>query len=220
MCGRYTISTDPAKLAARFNAEPPQQLATPRFNAAPTQQLPVVLDADRSMQLLRWGLIPHWAEDASIGNKMINARAETIAQKPSFREAFRKRRCLVLADGYYEWQKIAGGKQPMRFVLNDEGPFAFAGLWETWRQGEEVIRSFTIITTSANATTAPVHDRMPVILLPEHERRWLDPGTDPVELHEMLLPYPDELMRFYPVSKSINSPANEGATLIAPLNSL
>lgn len=220
MCGRYTISTDPAKLAERFNAAPAQQLATPRFNAAPTQQLPVVLDADRSLQLLRWGLIPHWAEDASIGNKMINARAETIAQKPSFREAFRKRRCLVLADGYYEWQKTASGKVPMRFVMNDEGPFAFAGLWETWRHGEDMIRSFTIITTSANATTAPVHDRMPVILLPENEQRWLDPGTDPVELHEMLLPYPDEEMRFYPVSKSINSPANEGAELIAPLNSL
>ena len=122
MCGRYTISTDPARLAARFNAEPPAQLATPRFNAAPTQQLPVVLDADRSMQLLRWGLIPHWAEDASIGNKMINARAETIAQKPSFRESFRKRRCLVLADGYYEWQKIAGGKQRYSFGVTPKMP--------------------------------------------------------------------------------------------------
>jgi putative SOS response-associated peptidase YedK len=220
MCGRYTISTDPARLAERFQAEVPPQLTTPRFNAAPTQLLPVVLDADHSMQLLRWGLIPHWAEDASIGNKMINARAETIAQKPSFREAFRKRRCLVLADGYYEWQKTADGKQPMRFVLNNEGPFAFAGLWETWRHGEELIRSFTIITTSANATTAPVHNRMPVILLPEHEQRWLDPKTEPLDLHELLLPYPDDEMRFYPVSKSINSPSNEGATLIAPINSL
>ena len=221
MCGRYTITTDPARLAQRFGAAPPAQLHAPRFNAAPTQHLPVVLaDGERSMALLRWGLIPHWAEDPAIGNTMINARAETIAQKPSFREAFRKRRCLVLADGYYEWQKTAAGKIPMRFVMHDDAPFAFAGLWETWHNGDDLIRSFTIITTSANETTAPIHNRMPVILHREHENYWLDPATDPLDLHTMLLPYPGDAMRVYPVSKSINSPSNDSADLIVPINSL
>lgn len=221
MCGRYTITTDAATLAQRFAARLPAQMPEPRFNAAPTQPLPVVLyTEDRHIELLRWGLVPHWADDPSIGNKLINARAETIAQKPSYREAFRQRRCLVLADGYYEWQKTAAGKIPMRFLLNDELPFAFAGLWETWRDGEDRIQSFTIITTSANEITAPIHHRMPAILRPEYEAAWLDPNTDPVDLHTMLLPYPDDAMQVYAVSKSINSPANEGPSLIAPLNSL
>ncbi len=222
MCGRYTITTEPTTLAQRFEAELAAELTGPRYNAAPTQRLPVVLNKDggRRIDVFRWGLIPHWAEDPAIGNKMINARAETLAQKPSFREAFRKRRCLVAADGYYEWQKTAAGKVPMRFVMNDEAPFAFAGLWETWHEGEEAIRSFTIITTSANGLTAPIHNRMPAILRPEHEAAWLDPATDALDLHEMLLPYPDDAMRVYAVSKSINTPSNDTADLIRPLNSL
>ena len=215
MCGRYSITTDAQQLAQRFEVDVPAQFA-PRYNAAPTQNLPVIInpEGERSLQLFRWGLVPKWADDPAIGNKMINARAETIAQKPSFKEAYRKRRCLVLSDGYYEWQATASGKQPMRFVLGDGDPFAFAGLWETWHEGVDQINSFTIITTSANELAAPIHNRMPVILNRDTESLWLNPNADPVQLHELLMPYAGDGLRVYPVSKAVNNPANDSPSII------
>jgi len=219
MCGRYSITVAPEALAARFDTPVPEELAQPRYNAAPTQQLPVVLDdGTRHMALLRWGLVPRWAKDESIGNRLINARAESIEEKPSFRDAFSRRRCLVLADGFFEWQRAASGKQPFRFTLASGEPFALAGLWERWRRpdGNE-LRTFTIITTSANELVAPAHDRMPVMLLPEHEALWLDQKAGPGVWRDLLRPYPPDRMQAYPVSPAVNSPAHDGPEVIAPV---
>jgi putative SOS response-associated peptidase YedK len=160
---------------------------------------------------MRWGLIPSWAKDQSIGSRMINARAETLSEKPSFRDAFRKRRCLVVADGFYEWQKVAGRKRPMRIVLQTGEPFAFAGLWESWRDPEgTTVRSCTIITTGPNSLIEPIHNRMPVILSRDDEARWLDPEMDdPPSLLQMLAPYPQGAMDAYEISTLVNSPAND-----------
>jgi putative SOS response-associated peptidase YedK len=197
MCGRYSITVSPDQLAAHWNAELPEAPIISRQNAAPSETLPTLLnDGANRIQMLRWGLIPRWAEDESIGNKLINARAETVAEKPSFRDAFKKRRCLVLADAFYEWQKIdAKRKQPMRIALKSGEPFAFAGLWETWRDPEgQMLRTFTIITTTPNDLSAPIHDRMPVILTREGEARWLDGATSADDLQALLVPYAAELM--------------------------
>lgn len=218
MCGRYSISADPEKLAERFNVAVPEEVAQPHYNAAPTQELPVLIDdGKRHIELLRWGLIPRWAKDASIGNKMINARAESVAEKPGFRDAFERRRCLVLADGFFEWQKAAGGKQPIRFTLESGEPFALAGLWERWKRpdGEE-LRTFTIITTTANELVRPTHDRMPVMLLPETEQLWLDQQAGPEVWRDLLRPYPADLMTSYAVSKAVNSPSNDSPEIIVP----
>ncbi len=219
MCGRYTIFTEPRRLMERFQAEWPDAPWQPRYNASPTQPLPVLLnDGTRRIRLLRWGLIPHWAEDPAIGNRLINARAETLTQRPSFREAFRRRRCLVLADGFYEWQRTPRGRIPYWIGLRDREPFAFAGLWDRWESPEgEVIESFTIITTVANERVAPIHDRMPVILLPEHEEIWLDDAAGPRAWQEVLRPYPADRMIAYPVSARVNSPRADDPTLIEPM---
>ena len=176
MCGRFTIFADPARLAERFQAALPPDGLSPRYNAAPTQQLPVILNDDQpAIQLLRWGLIPFWAKDPSIGSRMINARSETLVDKPAFRAAFKKRRCLVLADGFYEWLQTPQGKQPMRITLASGEPFAMAGLWESWDAPDgSLLRTFTIVTGDPNDLVAPIHNRMPAILLPEHEAIWLD----------------------------------------------
>jgi putative SOS response-associated peptidase YedK len=217
MCGRFSIFADPERLAERFAAALPEQGIQPRYNAAPTQDLPVLLNEDRSrIQLLRWGLIPFWAKDPSIGNRMINARAETLAEKPSFRTPLKKRRCLVLADGFYEWKKVNSGKQPMRIALTSGQPFAFAGLWETWKQPDgDLLRTFTIITTQPNELVASIHNRMPAILLPEHEALWLDDAAQQEAWLDLLRPYPADLLTAYPVSKRVNSPANDDAAVIA-----
>lgn len=219
MCGRYTIFIDPEQLAERFQASLPLEGLQPRYNAAPTQALPVLLNqGERRIQLLRWGLIPSWAKDPTIGNRMINARAETVAQKPSFRAAFQRRRCLVLADGFYEWQKTPQGKVPMRIALKSGEPFAFAGLWEQWTGAQgEPLRTFTIITTTPNALLAPIHNRMPVVLSPEHESQWLDAAAGQERWLEVLRPYPAERMMAYPVSKRVNSPANDDPSVIVSL---
>ena len=166
---------------------------------------------------MKWGLIPFWAKDPKIGSRMINARAETVAEKPAFRNALKKRRCLVLADGYYEWQKTPVGKRPFRIVMRSGEPFAFAGLWETWKDPEgNVIPSCTIITTAANDFLAPIHNRMPIILPREKEERWLDTGfDDQATLTSVLIPHPGEDMDAYEVSTMVNYARNDGPEVIA-----
>jgi putative SOS response-associated peptidase YedK len=224
MCGRFAQKTPPKKLAQVFGvSEVPETEA--RYNIAPTQSvLGVRLTPDgREMGYLKWGLVPSWAKDPSLGARLINARAETVEEKPSFREAFKLRRCLVPADGFYEWARTGGKKQPYFFRLKDERPFAFAGLWERWRgQDGSTIDSCTILTTEANETVGPVHDRMPVILGPEDYDLWLDGDPRQQGLRrELLRPYPASEMLSHPVSTLINSPRAQGAELVAemPVNS-
>jgi putative SOS response-associated peptidase YedK len=228
MCGRFTIFADPERLAERFQASLPADGLQPRYNAAPTQHLPVILnEGPPAIQLLQWGLIPFWAKDPSIGSRMINARSETLVEKPAFRAAFKKRRCLVLADGFYEWlrstpeatgrsgQKTAAGKQPMRITLASGEPFAMAGLWETWDAPDgSTLRTFTIVTGEPNELVAPIHNRMPAILLPEHESIWLDNAAEPAIWQDILRPYPAERMATYPVSRRVNFVGNDDAGLV------
>jgi putative SOS response-associated peptidase YedK len=168
MCGRYTLKTPANVLAEQFQIDEYPSSMNASYNIAPTQEVAAVIEGEgkRKLEMLHWGLIPSWADDPSVGNRMINARGETVSTKPSFRKAFRNHRCLVLADGFYEWQKTANGKQPYYIRMEDGSPFAFAGLWESWQNGTE-IRSATIITTDANDVVGPIHNRMPVILHPE-----------------------------------------------------
>jgi putative SOS response-associated peptidase YedK len=222
MCGRFTLGATAATLAAQFDlATVPTW--TPRYNIAPTQEVLVVLQsspqANREARLHRWGLIPPWAKDPSIGNRMINARAETVATKPAFRRAFKERRCLLLADGLYEWQRQERRKQPFYIRLRDGRPFAFAGLWEHWEGSEGMaIQSCTILTTTSNEVVGRIHDRMPVILSPTDYDRWLDPSIqEPAVLQTLLRPYPADEMTAYPVSTLVNSPANDNPGCTEPL---
>ena len=204
MCGRYTLKTPAKEIAKLFGVLDLPDLV-PRRNISPTQQVLCFRqeNGEPRAAMLKWGLVPSWAAEPSIGSKMINARAETVAEKPAFRSAFRKRRCLIAADGFYEWQKLdAKKKQPWRFHLRDEEPFAFAGLWESWRgaDGSE-LQSCTLVTTGANELVAPAHDRMPVILPPERYDLWLDPAFEGVpQLRSLLVPYPASEMAAEPVS--------------------
>ena len=219
MCGRYTLRTPVDTLAEQFGITGPLPEVPVRYNVAPTQEVAAVLaeDNERHLQMLRWGLIPSWADDPAIGNKMINARSETAAGKPSFRGAFKKRRCLILADGFYEWQKVNGGKQPYYIHMEDELPFAFAGLWEVWDKHGEEIRSCTILTTDANDLVGEIHHRMPVILPPENYDLWLDPDIREAEpLRDVLRPYPGDFMDAYPVSRRVNKPSNDEPGCIEP----
>jgi putative SOS response-associated peptidase YedK len=212
MCGRYTLTTSVDVLAEEFEITGPLPEVPARYNVAPTQEVAAVLvdDDERHLEMLKWGLIPSWADDPSMGSRMINARSETAAEKPSFRGAFKKRRCLIVADGFYEWQKVNGGKQPYYIRMEDGSPFAFAGLWESWDKYGEEIRSCTILTTEANHLVGEVHHRMPVILPPENYEVWLDPDMREAEpLLDLLRPYPDEEMEAYPVSRFVNSPSND-----------
>ena len=222
MCGRFTLGATAATLAAQFDlANVPTW--TPRYNIAPTQEVLVVRQpspqANREARLHRWGLIPPWAKDPSIGTRMINARAETVATKPAFRRAFKERRCLLLADGLYEWQRQERRKQPFYIRLRDGRPFAFAGLWEHWEGSEGMaIQSCTILTTTSNEVVGRIHDRMPVILSPTDYDRWLDPSIqEPVVLQTLLRPYPADEMTAYPVSTLVNSPANDNPGCTEPL---
>jgi len=224
MCGRYTLAVDLDTLQAEFNLDSVPADLPPRYNIAPTQPVAVVLNNEglRQLDAFRWGLIPFWAKDASIGNRMINARAETVAQKPSFKRPLQKQRCLILADGFYEWQKTPQGKIPTYIQLKDGRPFAFAGLWDSWTAPDgEAIPSCTIITTAPNALVAPIHNRMPVILLPDDLEAWLNPiEQSPQTLLSLLKPYPADEMRYHPVSKLVNSPANDLPECIQALNRL
>ena len=220
MCGRYSLIADIQDLARQFEFDVAGFENAPRYNVAPTQPVLTVTDREgRQAEYMRWGLIPSWAKNASIGNRMINARGETVAQKPSFRNALQRRRCLVLADGFYEWQKVGKAKRPVRIVLQSGAPFAFAGLWESWRDPEgETVRSCTIVTTQANDLLRPIHERMPVILPRELEEFWLDGDvTDSGALTDVLAPYPDEAMDYYEVSSLVNKATNNGPDLIVPM---
>ena len=221
MCGRYTMSIPAETLAQHFGLEAVPDVA-PRFNIAPTQAAAVVrLSTAREVPVLdhlRWGLVPSWAKDASGAGRLINARAETAADKPSFRSAFRHRRCLVPADGFYEWRTEGGAKQPYRIARPDGAPIAFAGLWERWGKGDEPLETFTILTTAANAVLQPLHDRMPVILDPADYALWLDPtATDPALVEPLLTAAPDDALTYYPVGRAVNSFGNDDPSLVAPV---
>jgi putative SOS response-associated peptidase YedK len=221
MCGRFTRHTSVKALATLFDlSEVPEMTAS--YNIAPTQQVAAVrlgpVDAKRHLVWLRWGLIPSRADEAR-GQPLINARSESAAEKPAFRFAFRQRRCLIAADGFYEWRKQDGAKQPFYIRLCDGGPFAFAGLWDRWQKSEsEPIESCTILTTDANELVRPLHDRMPVILAAADFERWLDPAiTQPEMVQPLLKPYPAEEMIAYPVTAWVNSSKHEGPECIAPM---
>lgn len=222
MCGRYTQTQAATAIAVAFKlAEVPP--LPPRYNIAPTQLVSAVIQPqqrDRQLRVLRWGLVPSWAKDPAIGSRMINARAETVAEKPSFRTALRYRRCLVLADGFYEWQRQGRKKQPFYFHLHDHQPFGFAGLWEHWESQTtgEILETCTILTTAANDVLQPVHDRMPVILAPTDYDRWLDPDQNQsAALLPLLQPYPAEAMQAYPVSAIVNKATSDRPECMQPL---
>ncbi len=217
MCGRYSFTT-PEEAARRvFGYSGPPLNLRPRYNVCPTDDVAAVRlskDGTRELVMMRWGLIPYWAKDHKIGYKTINARVESVATAPAFRAAFTKRRCLVLADGFYEWKKIGGGeKQPYRITLKDGEPFAFAGLWDSWKGPQARVVSCTIITGRPNELVAEIHDRMPVILEPNDHAAWLggNAGT------ELLVPYPADKMRVYPVSTRVNRPENDDPDVIAAM---
>ncbi|PRO67090.1 SOS response-associated peptidase [Alkalicoccus urumqiensis] len=218
MCGRFTLIPGAEEIAAYYGAEP-AALQVPRFNAAPTQEIAAAVHDGENIRLglLRWGLIPSFAKDSSGGAKMINARAETIDTKPSFRQLLTRRRCLIPADSFYEWKRASDGtKQPMRIQLKNRTLFSFAGLWDRWEHDGAVIQSCTIITTEANDVMAPVHHRMPVIMPKEQEAVWLDRSLqDPSTLKKLLVPYTSEDMEMYPVSRYVNKPVHDDKRCIA-----
>ena len=221
MCGRFTRKSPTKKLAEKFGvAETP--LLGESYNIAPGQAVMGIREAEgeREATLFKWGLVPRWANDPAIGNKLKNARSETVTEKPSFREAFVRRRCLIPADGFYEWSRRGGKKLPYYFYMRDGEPFAIAGLWERWEGGDEPLETCTVLTTEANELLAPYHDRMPVILKPKDYDLWLDADVRRAELLKPLLrPYPHEKMSTYAVSPLVNSPSNDNPRCIEPQTS-
>ena len=226
MCGRFTLKTDPETLTETFPGftTPAADEMSPRYNIAPSQQVAVVANnGDNNVEFFQWGLIPSWAKDPKIGNRMINARAETLAEKPSFRTPYKRRRCLILTDGFYEWKAEPGSKTktPHYIRLKSEKPFAFAGLWEAWSPNidDDPLLSCTIITTSPNSLMETIHRRMPVILEPDSYQQWLDPSDQPpAQLDGLLKPYPADEMEAYPVSRLVNRPSNDSPDCIAPMD--
>ena len=226
MCGRFTLKTDPETLTETFPGftAPAADEMRPRYNIAPSQRVAVVANnGGNSVEFFQWGLIPSWAKDPKIGNRMINARSETLAEKPSFRTPYKRRRCLVLTDGFYEWKAEPGSKTktPFYIRLKSEKPFAFAGLWEAWSPNidDDPLLSCTIITTSPNALMETIHRRMPVILETDAYDRWLDPSDQfPAQLDGLLTAYPAEEMEAYPVSRLVNRPSNDSPDCIAPMD--
>ena len=222
MCGRYTLTVTPEMLRTLVNVDPSLNLQ-PRYNIAPTQTAPVVRPSGdgRRMDMLRWGLIPSWSNDRSIASRLINARGETVSRKPSFRESYAQRRCLVPVDGFYEWRKEGDAKQPFRIGFREGKPFAFAGLWETWivpagqEDAGETMETFTIVTTDANEKIAPIHHRMPVIVDPGDYDLWLT--GEPDEAARVIRAFPPDDMAFYRVSTRVNNVRNDDADCIAPL---
>ena len=220
MCGRFTLRRTADQVAMRFGVETIAAETTPRYNVAPTQSVAVVTEnSPRTLSLMKWGLIPSWAKDPAIGNKMINARAETLAEKPSFKTALVRRRCLIPADGFYEWARQGTHKQPMFIHTLTDDIFAFAGLWDVWKtpEGEEV-QSCTIITVAPNPLMATIHNRMPAMLEKEDEAAWLRQDNKDIDaLLSLLHPYPENRMEAYPVSKRVNIPTGDEADFINPL---
>ncbi len=224
MCGRFVSASSPEDLADYFDAAIDSAALGANFNVAPTHEVPIVraVEDNRSISLLRWGLVPFWAKDLKIGSKMINARSETVAEKPAFRSAFAKRRCLIPADGFYEWAKVTGqkNKQPYYIYRSDGEPLVFAGLWERWtpkaQDGDapETIETFTVLTTSANSDMEPVHNRMPVMIPPSAWDSWLDPGTPQADLADLAVPAPDGLLELRAVSTAVNRVANNAEHLL------
>jgi putative SOS response-associated peptidase YedK len=221
MCGRYSIEQEP-KFDELGDVRVEWSPFKPRYNVAPTQRVPIIRLEEGALvgSDAKWGLVPVWAKDPAIGNKLINARGETVAEKPSFRSAFKSRRCLVPADGFYEWEKVGKGKQPWRFVRKDRKPFLFAGLWERWRpdQAADWLVSFTIITTTPNHVAEAVHERMPVILGEDTARTWIDPKADREQLQELIAPCPDDWLERYPIGSAVSSPANDRKEIIQPID--
>lgn len=214
MCGRFSLSISWQEICKRYSVVLGTEIDWQgRYNIAPSQNCIVIIQegANNIAKPMKWGLVPHWSKDPKLGYKMINARCETIDQKPSFKGCLARKRCIIPADGFYEWKKEGDTKQPIRICLSNEEPFAFAGLWDTWEspQTGEVIESFTIITTPSNSIITNIHDRMPAILSPEEENTWLNPNTGVVHLKSLLSPYPSQLMRLYPVSPIVNSWKND-----------
>ena len=221
MCGRYTLRSSIEELAGALEATRITAAATtPRYNIAPTQSVATVREAagERELTTLKWGLVPRWAKDSAMGARLINARAETVTEKPAFREAFRRRRCLIPADGFFEWQRQGTKKQPFYFRMKGGQVFAFAGLWEHWEgKGGETIESCTMLTTEANEVVKPIHDRMPVIIAAGDYQQWLDAKTIKTEkLTELLRPYPAAEMASHPVGLGVNNPRYDREDLIAP----
>lgn len=217
MCARYVFMSG-RSFGDEFGVVAVPDL-TPRYNIAPTQIVPAVVQGSegRTVEFFQWGLVPSWAKDPTIGSRMINARGETVAEKPSFRQAFRRRRCLIPADGFYEWKGPAGHKQPY-FITCRHTPFAFAGLWEHWEGLEGELQTCTIVTTGANGLVSEIHDRMPVILEPGEYTEWLDPETPPLRLESMLDPFDEGQMTMVPVGKAVGNPRIDDPSLIEPVS--
>ena len=218
MCGRYTQRHTAAEVAERFDLDAAPDFIQPRYNIAPTQVVPVIAERDgRTALACKWGLVPFWSKDPALGHKLINAKAETLAEKPSFKYALEKRRCLIPADGFYEWDKRRKPSQPMFIHRRDDALFAFAGLWEECKLLDgEVLRTCTIITVEPNALVGEFHHRMAAILRPEDEAVWLDPNSKTSAVLSLLRPFAAEELEAYPVSTAVNSPLHEDASLIAP----
>ena len=220
MCGRFTLTSSLDDLQGRFGFDAGDLMYRPSYNIAPTQEVLAVTNAGtKQAEYLRWGLVPFWAKDSSIGYRMINAKAETLAARPAFRMAYRKRRCLILADGFFEWKKGSQGKTPTYIFLRPREPFAFAGLWESWTAPSgDTLRSCTIITTEPNSFIESIHNRMPVILPGEAETLWLDPSNEDTKLLDQLLgSFPAESMASHQVLTLVNSPKNHGPECIQPV---
>ena len=219
MCGRFAMFAPLAEIVRQFDVSADASFE-PRYNIAPTQSVATIRADEqglRSLDLLRWGLVPHWAKDVGIGNRLINARAETVAEKPAFRQAFSRRRCLVLASGFYEWGQTPAGKSPFFMSPGSGECLAFAGLWEQWRDGgEETLETCVIITTAANAKLAKVHERMPAILAADAQALWLAGETSKNERLALLKPAPEHELEVRQVRRIVNNPRNEGAELIEP----
>jgi putative SOS response-associated peptidase YedK len=216
MCGRFSIATPFEELRERFKAEPPKVDFKPIYNGAPGRDMLVITSVmPKQMSLFHWGLVPSWAKDPKIGYRMINARAETLSEKPAFRHAFQKNRCLVLADGFFEWDKNGKVHTPYYIYLKEHKPFAFAGLCEYWKdeKGQE-LNSFTIVTTNANSLIGKIHDRMPVILEPQGEEKWLNPNAKIEDVKKLLKPLPVKEMEDYPISTLVNNPRNNIAEIL------
>ena len=221
MCGRFSLTKEELEIEKRFNAKFYSNDLMKRYNVAPSQlSLVITNEKPGELQLFKWGLIPSWAKDPKIGFMMINAKSETVFEKPAFKSLIRKRRCLVISDGFYEWKVMsAKKKQPFRIGMQDDKLFAFAGLWDAWtdKDSGEIVPTFTILTTDANELVAPIHNRMPVLLRPENESDWLNQKTEDSSLLALLKPFPEAQMKVYPVSELVNSPRNDSPQLILPL---